>query len=117
MERKFILNYDALDNYLIEWQKNPHRTDGQLTLLRDNCKNNLTNTLLNPKECEIVINETNWEIIINWEKDLQNKFYMFPVCYGMDKKARLYRQVKQALEEAGTRWIYNQIFKEIRESE
>lgn len=117
MERKFILNYSALDNYLTEWQKNPHRTDGQLTLLRDNCKNNLTSILWNPKEYEIVINESNWEIIINWEKDLQNKFYTLPPSYRMNEKNRLYLQVKQALEEAKNRWVYNQIFTEVIESE
>ena len=115
MERKFLLNYDALNDYLIEWQKDPNRTNGQLTLLRDNCKNNLTNVLSNSKEYIITIDESTWDITINWEKDLQEKFLMFSSSYWMDKKSRLYRQVKQALEEAKYRWIYNQIFKEIRE--
>ena len=113
MERKIILNYNELDNYLTEWQKNPHRTDGQLTLLRDNCRNNLADTLDKSKEYEIVINELNWEITINWEKNLEKNFYMFPDCYDRDEKLRLYHQVKQALEEAESRWIYDKIFKEI----
>ena len=116
MERKFILNYDALDSYLKEWQKKPHWTDGQLTLLRNNCKNNILDILSNSKEFIITINETTGEITINWEKNLQEKFYMLPSCYDMNDKARLYRQIKQALEEAKNRWIYDQIFKEIKES-
>lgn len=116
MERKIILNYDKLNNYLIEWQKDPNWTNWQLTILRDNCKNNLADTLSNKKEFIITINETTWEITINWEKNLQEKFYMLPSCYGMDDKARLYRQIKQALEEAKDRWFYDKVFKEIKDT-
>lgn len=112
MERKFILNYNVLDNYLTEWQKNPHRTDGQLTLLRDNCKNNLKNILLNSEECEIIINESTREIKINGQTDLEDRFYTLPTEYEMSSKDRLYRQVKMAMDEAKTRWIYERIFTE-----
>ena len=99
----------------MESQKDPNWTDWELTLLRNNCKNNLAVILSNPEEVMIIIDETNWEISINWEKNLQEKFYMFPSCYGTDKKSRLYHQVKQALEKAKNRWIYDEIFKEVKE--
>ena len=41
MERKFLFNYDALDSYLNEQQKNQDWTDWELTMLRDNCKKHL----------------------------------------------------------------------------
>lgn len=114
MERKFIFKYDALNDYLTENQKNPNRTDGELTLLRDNCRSNLTDVLFSQKEYIIIINETTWEIKINGERNLEDKFYTIPTWYKMTNRDRLYHQVKQAMEEAKNRWIYDQIFKEIK---
>lgn len=115
MERKFLLNYKALDDYLNEQQKNPDRTDGEITMLRDNCKNNLAENLLNPKEIIITINGSTWDISINWQKDLQDKFDMLPIGYKMNNKSRLYRQIRLSMESAKKLWIYDQIFKEIKE--
>ena len=39
---------------------------------------------------------------------------MLPTWYEMNKKARLYRQIKLSMEEAEKRGIFEQIFKEIR---
>ena len=114
MERTILFNCAALDNYLEERQKNPDRTDWELTMLRDNCKRYIKNE---KNEYIININELTWNVSINGQTDLQDKFYMLPTWYDIDNRTKLYRQVKQALEEAKTRWIYNQIFKEIRESE
>lgn len=115
MERKFLFNYERLNNYLIEWQKDPNWTDWELTVFRDNCRNNIANVLNNPEECIITINESTWEIKINGESDLQDKFYMIPTWFKMSNKAKLYRQIKLAMEEARNRWIYNQVFKEIKD--
>lgn len=116
MKRKFLFNYNALDNYLNEQQKNPNRTDGEITMLRNNCKENLVDTLYNSKEYIIIINESSWEVSINWQTDLQDKFDMLPTWYKMSNKDKLYRQVKLAMERTKNNWIYNQIFKEIKYS-
>ena len=107
MEREFIVNYENLDNLIIQWQRNPERTDWELTMLR----NNLKNTTQDLNELRITINESNWEIKINWKNEIN--FKTIPTWYNIDKKIRKYRQVKQAMEEAKNRWIYNEIFKEI----
>jgi len=117
MERKFIFNYEALNSYIDEEQKKPDRTAGELKILRNNCKNNLSDTLSNPKKYILIINESTWDISINWQTDLKDKFYMLPTWYKISNKDSLYRQVKLAIDEAKDRWIYDQIFKEIRESE
>lgn len=114
MERLFLLNYDALDKYLNEQQKNPNRTDWELTMLRNNCKKYLKKTL-NPKEYKILVNESTGDITINWQEDLKDKFNMLPTWYKMSNKSGLYRQVKLAMDEAKSRWIYEQIFKEIKD--
>lgn len=116
MERKFLFNYDALNNYINEEEKKPDRTAWELKILRNNCKNNLSNVLSDSKEYILIINESTWEITINGQTDLQDKFYMLPIWYKMNNKDRLYRQIKFAMDEAKNRWIYNQIFKEIKEN-
>ena len=115
MERKFLFNYDALNNYINEEQKKPNRTAWELKILRNNCKNNLSNVLSDSKEYILIINESTWEITINGQKDLKDKFYTLPTGYKMSNKDRLYRQIKFAMDEAKKRWIYDQIFKEIKE--
>lgn len=112
MEREFLFNYDALDNYLNEQQKSPDWTNWELTMFRDNCKKYLTKTANNLKEFVISINERNWDIIINWQKNLENIFQTLPTWYEMSNKARLYRQVISALEEAKYREIFDKIFTE-----
>ncbi len=114
MERKFLFNYDALNSYINEEQKKPNRTAWELKILRNNCKNNLVDNLSDPKEYTIIINESTWDIIINGQTDLQDKFYMLPTWYKMSNKSKLYRQVKFAMKEAKDRWIYDQVFKEIK---
>ena len=115
MERKFLLNYKTLNDYINEHQKDLDRTDWELTIFRDNCKKYLTETLNKSSEYYMIINEDTWEITINWQTDLKNKFYMIPTWYEMNNKDKLYHQVKLAMEEAKNRWIYDKIFKEIRE--
>jgi hypothetical protein len=115
MERKFLFNYDALDNYLNEQQKNQDRTDWELTMLRDNCKKHLKKDWDKSNEYIISVNEDTWDVSINWQTNLQDKFQMLPTWYKMDNKTRLYRQIKLSMEEAEVRWIYEKIFKEIRE--
>lgn len=117
MERKFILNYNALNNYISEQQKDPNRTDWELTMLRDNFWKNLVDVLSNDNESIIIINETTGDICINWQNNLEDKFNMIPTWYEISKKDHLYHQVKQSIEEAKNRWIYDQIFKEIRDPE
>ena len=112
MERIILFNCGALDNYLEKQQTDPNRTDWELTIFRDNCKKYAKNE---KNEYIININELTWNVSINGQIDLQDKFYMLPTWFDIDNKTKLYRQVKQALEEAKNRWIYNQIFKEIRE--
>ena len=115
MEREFLLNYKSLNDYIREQQKNPDRTDWELTMLRDNCKKYITDTTNNPKEYVVIsINDSVWDVTINWQKNLQDKFNMLPTWYEMNKKARLYRQIKLSMEEAEKRGIFEQIFKEIR---
>lgn len=114
MEREFIFNYDALDNYLNEQQKNPDWTDWEITMLRDNCKKYLKDSWKNSKEYTILINEDTWDITINWQKDLKDKFKMLPTWYEMSNKDKLYRQVKLSMDYAERVGIYDQIFKEIR---
>ena len=115
MERKFLFNYDALDNYLNEQQKNPDWTDWELTLLRDNCKKHIKKEWNKSNEYIISVNEDTWDVSINWQTNLEDKFQMLPTWYKMDNKTRLYRQIKLSMEEAEERWIYEKIFKEIRE--
>ncbi len=115
MERKFLFNYDALDNYLNEQQKNPNRTDWEITMLRDNCRNNLSDVLTNSQEYTITINESTWDITINGKIGLEDKFDMLPTWYKMNNKDRLYRQIRLAMERAKNNWIYDQFFKEIKE--
>lgn len=115
MERKFLFNYDALDSYLNEQQKNQDWTDWELTMLRDNCKKHLKKDWDKSNEYIISVNEDTWDVSINWQTNLQDKFQMLPTWYKMDNKTRLYRQIKLSMEEAEERWIYEKIFKEIRE--
>lgn len=115
MERKFLFDYTTLNDYLNELQKDPNHREWELSILRDNCKNNLLDALSSPKEYVLIINESTWEITINGESDLENKFYMIPTSYEMSNKSRLYRQIKFAMDEAKKRWIYDQIFKEIKD--
>lgn len=114
MEREFLFNYEALDNYLNEQQKNPNRTNGELTVFRDNCKKYLIETSTNLKELVISINNSNWNVSINWQKWLEDKFYMLPTWYEMSNKSRLYRQVKLSMEEAERLGVFDKIFKEVR---
>lgn len=113
MEREFLFNYDALDNYLKEQQKNPNRTNWELTVFRDNCKKYLIETSSNLKELVISINDSNWNVSINWQTDLSEKFYTLPTWYEMDNKSKLYRQLKLSMEEAERLGVFDQIFKEV----
>ena len=113
MERKFLFNYDALNSYINEEEKKPDWTAWELKILRNNCKNNLLNILSDSKEYILIINESTWEITINGETDLQDRFYTLTTGYKMSNKDKLYRQIKFAIDEAKNRWIYDKIFKEI----
>ncbi len=115
MERTYIFNINELDKYLDEQQKNPDWVDWELTILRNNCTNSIFEVLEGPKKCQITINEDNWEVIINKQKSLWEKFYLMPSWFDMDKKDGLYRQVKYAMEEAENRGIFDKIFIEIKE--
>ena len=114
MERKYIFNINELNNYLDEQQKNPDWVDWELTILRNNCMNNIFEILEMPKECTITINEDNWEVKINNQSNLWEKFYLMPSWFEIDKKDWVYRQVKFAMDEAKNRWIFDHIFKEIK---
>jgi len=114
MERKYTLNYEALNSYINKQQKNANRTDGELTMLRDNCKKYLAGTAKDLKEFYISINEDSWDITINWQKWLEDKFNMIPTWYEMSNKSRLYRQVKFSIEAAERLGVFDKIFKEIR---
>ncbi len=85
-------------------------------MLRDNCRNNLSDVLTNPKKYTITINESTWDITINGKVGLEDKFDMLPTRYKMNNKDRLYHQVKLAMERTKNHWIYDQIFKEIKEN-
>lgn len=111
MKRKFLFNYDSLDSYINEEQKKPNWIAWELKIFRNNCKNNLSDS----KEYILIINESTREIMIDGQTDLKNKFYTLPTGYEMSDKDRLYRQIKLAMEEAKMRWIYDEIFKEIKE--
>ena len=113
MERTFLFNFSVLDNYLNEHQKDSNRTDWELTMFRNNFKKYVLSEILN--DYYIKIDEDTWEISINWQTDLKDKFHMIPTWYEMSNKEKLYHQVKLAMEEAKNRWIYDKIFKEIRE--
>lgn len=110
MERDFVFNYNALDNYLNEQQKNPNRTDWELTMFRDNCKKYLKKEW-DKSNIIISINDDTEDITINWQKGLENIFQTLPTWYEMSNKSRLYRQITSALEEAKNRGIYELIFK------
>lgn len=109
MEREFLFNYNALDNYLNEKQKDPNWTDWELTMLRDNCKKYLIKDW-NMSNLTISINDDTLDVTINWQKGLENIFQALPTWYEMSKKARLYRQVTSALEEAKSREIFDKVF-------
>ena len=113
MERKFKFNYNTLNKYIEEWQKDKNRTDWELTILRDNFKNLLVDVLNKWKEYIISINESTWEVTINWKSGLEDQFYMIPSWYPMSNKSKLYRQIKGAMDEAENYWIYDEIFEEI----
>ena len=115
MERKILFNYDALDDYLNEQQKSQDWTDWELTMLRDNCKKYIKKDWNKSNEYVISVNEDTWDVSINWQTDLENKFNMLPTPYEMSNKTKLYRQVMFSMEEAEMLWIYKNIFKEIRE--
>lgn len=110
MERDFLFNYNALDNYLNEQQKDPNWTDWELTMFRDNCRKYLKKEW-DMSNLVILINDDTGDITINWQKDLENIFQTLPTWYEMSNKARLYRQITSALEEAKSRGVYEQIFK------
>ena len=111
MEREYLFNYDALDSYLNEKQKDPDWTDWELTMLRDNCKKYLKESWKPSDKYIILINDDTWDITINWQKNLEDVFDMLPTWYEMSNKDGLYRQVILALEEARDRGIYDLIFK------
>ena len=115
MERKFLFNYNALDDYLNEQQKSENWTDWELTMLSNNCKEYIEKNWNNSNEYIIIVNEDTWDVSINWETDLENKFKMLPTPYEMSNKTKLYRQVKRSMEEAEILWIYEKIFVEVRE--
>lgn len=114
MERKIIFNYNNLNKFITEQQKDLNRTDWELTMLRNNFMKYLSSNLNKIEEYYIRINESTWDIIIDWQKDLQNKFRTLPTWYKMNNKEKLYHQIKQALEEAKYHWIYDKVFKEIK---
>lgn len=110
MEREIIFNYTVLNDYLNEQQKNPQRTDGELTMLRDNCKNYIKKEWKNSDNFVIKINDETLDISINWQSWLENIFKTLPTWYRMSNKVRLYSQVISAIQEAKDRGIYEQIF-------
>ena len=115
MERKFIFNYKVLDNYIDrQHEVSSDRTDWELTLFRDNCKKYLSEMSDNQNEYIIMIDENTWDISINWQKGLEDKFEMMPTWYEMSNKSRLYRQVNFSMESAERLGIFDQIFKEIK---
>lgn len=116
MEREFILNFDKLNSYIDEWQKDEDRTDWELTMLRDNCRDCFKNELDNLNQYILIVNESTRDITINGQTDLQDKFNTIPSWYEIDNKTKIYRQVKMAMDEAKTRWIYDETFKEIKEN-
>ncbi len=110
MEREIIFNYTVLNNYLNEQQKDPQRTDGELTMLRDNCKNHIKKEWKDSDNFVIKINDETLDISINWQIWLENIFKTLPTWYEMSKKVRLYNQVISAIQEAKNSGIYEQIF-------
>lgn len=115
--RKFIFNYSVLSNYLEEWQKDPYWTAGELKIFCNNCRKYLLDTIKDPENIIIIINESTRDITINGQTDLQDKFYLLPTGYPIDNKTGLYRQVKFAMEEAKSRGVYDEVFVEIRDEE
>ena len=111
--RTITFDYIALDSIINELSKDPLWTDGELTMFRDNCRRFLLDESHNPRKFVIVINESTEDISINGRQDLHDTFRTLPTGYEMGNQARLYRQVKYAIEEARHHGIYNLIFKEI----
>lgn len=111
MKREFIINYEKLDDFINQWQKNPNRTDWELTMFR----NNLKNIKQDSNKLKMMINESDWEIEINWQANLE--FRTIPTWYSINKKTKLYHQVKEAIKEAKHFWIYDKIFNEIKKQE
>ena len=110
---KYFFNYIVLDSILNELRKEPHWTDGELTMFRDNCKKYLLDGSSNPRKFVIVINDSTGDISINGRKDLHEKFD-FLGGFEMSNKNRLYRQVFLAMEEAKDRGIYKLVFTEYK---
>jgi len=115
MEKNYKFNYNTLDNYINEYKKCKNRTDWELTILRDNFRKRIINTIQKHTKYTITINETTWEVKINWN-NIENMFYTIPTWYNMDKKARIYNHIRKAMDEAKNYWIYSEIFDEITES-
>ena len=76
--RQFLFDYNRLDSFLIEGQKSPDWTDGELTMFRDNCRKYVVNSLEDTRKCLITINESTGEVTINGQKDLKDKFSFLP---------------------------------------
>lgn len=115
MERKYSFDYDTLNSYLNEKQKNKDWEDWELTMLRNNYKANLFNVLDNPQKCIITINEDTWKIKFDGNSEQLKNFELMPSWFEIDKETWVYRQIKYAMEEAKDSWIFEQIFKEIKE--
>ena len=106
---EFILNYEVLDNYINEQKNIPWRTDWELTMLRNNCKNNIKDDNWDtPNKINISINHETWDITVNWQ-NVENLFDTLPT-FEMSKKNKIYRQITHALQEARERRIYEQVF-------
>lgn len=114
MIRKWAFDYVALDRIINKLEQEPNYTAGELTMFRDNCRKYLLRTATNPRRFVIVINEDTGEVIINGRRDLHNKFKFLPTGYEMSNESRLYRHLFLAMEEARSRGIYEQVFKEVK---
>lgn len=106
MEESFKININKLNYHLENLQKAQNRTDWELTIFTANL-----NKIQNNWEIIIYINDNTWIIKINWNERIPNNFYYLPTWYQLDASRKLYHQVKSAIKEAKSYWIFNEIFK------
>ena len=115
MERRYSFDFNTLNSYITENQKKIDREDWELTMLRDNYKSHLFVVLDNPQKCVVTIDEDNWEIKFDGNSEQLKDFELISSWFDIDKKMWVYRQIKYAMEEAKESWIFDKIFKEIKE--
>lgn len=84
-------------------------------MLRDNFRDQLGFLLDSTNEFIIKINDSTWDISINWQVGLEDKFTTLPTWYEMSNKSRLYTQFQRSIESAKFNWIYDKIFKYIKQ--